>query len=468
MKEKYSELKNLVEMGICSIVQSGKKYYTTETVKPSVLDKAIESYANGVSKDLIFGLIDTSLMSSGKEGMIFTNTAIYYRESFGKPIVIKYDEIKSMQINPSKSGKDYESTLLFTLLNNEKYKLSGSGYNKIPLKRTLESIKKLVEEGLTGDDDKIVALEAMEEPVKFAYMQVIVNYIKTGTINGKEIAELYSLMGQISLSPEYRMKLRAYLSDNDQDTNTILDNIDKIAQEGSIRVLHFSLIKDLIRVSIMSQDNDNNGRKMFIDKIAEKYDINQQQVSFFRDACNNDIKIISGEIYDSDIVKNSKELAAKATSLGVPVLAVYFSGSVVGLSAAGITSGLAALGLGGILGFSSMVTGIGVAITLGIGVYKGIKWVTAVGERGKSEKREFLIQQAIRNNQFTINNLVEDINLYAAKIVELMQQTEINSLRITKLVNELALFSNALASLKDKGISLDEVIYKKKEDTANE
>ena len=80
-----------------------------------------------------------------------------------------------------------------------------------------------------------------------------------------------------------------------------------------------------------------------------------------------DRKILSGDIKDSDIVNGMKDLAANAAAVGIPIVAVYLSGSAVGLSAVGITSGLAALGLGGVLGLSSMVTGIGVAILIGVG-----------------------------------------------------------------------------------------------------
>ena len=62
-------------------------------------------------------------------------------------------------------------------------------------------------------------------------------------------------------------------------------------------------------------------------------------------------------IDDNHAADAIKAAVSGMTAVGVPIAAVVYSGSVVGLSAAGITSGLAALGLG--LG---MVPGIGVAI----------------------------------------------------------------------------------------------------------
>ena len=59
------------------------------------------------------------------------------------------------------------------------------------------------------------------------------------------------------------------------------------------------------------------------------------QVRFIEDACLQDEKILAGELSDSQIADAAKGMAAQATAAGVPVAAVYLSGSVTGLSAAG-------------------------------------------------------------------------------------------------------------------------------------
>jgi hypothetical protein len=71
---------------------------------------------------------------------------------------------------------------------------------------------------------------------------------------------------------------------------------------------------------------------------------------------------------DRKAAEITSHAAAGLAAVGVPLTAVYVSGSVIGLKAAGITSGLAALGLG--LG---MATGLGVVALLGAGVYFGVR-----------------------------------------------------------------------------------------------
>src|SRR5205085_10284638 len=92
-----------------------------------------------------------------------------------------------------------------------------------------------------------------------------------------------------------------------------------------------------------------------------------------------------------------KRVAAGLPAVGIPIAAVSVLGSVGGLSAAGITSGLAALGLG--LG---MVPGIGVAIIGGTVVYGGLSKVLDVGGRQAKERAQ---AEAERKAELVIRNM---------------------------------------------------------------
>lgn len=111
---------------------------------------------------------------------------------------------------------------------------------------------------------------------------------------------------------------------------------------------------------------------------------------------------------DSYAAAAVKQAAAGLSAVGVPIAAVYFSGSVIGLSAAGITSGLAALGLG--LG---MVPGIGMAIIIGTGIYMGVTYLLdASGHRAKEQ----IQAEATRKAQIIIQHLQDTINLLIGRV----------------------------------------------------
>jgi len=99
---------------------------------------------------------------------------------------------------------------------------------------------------------------------------------------------------------------------------------------------------------------------------------------------------------DNYAAEATKQAAAGLAAVGVPIATVYLSGSVIGLSGAGITSGLAALGLG--LG---IVPGIGIAILLGTSIYLGVSYLLDSG--GKCAKEQIQAEMT-RKAQLVIQN----------------------------------------------------------------
>ena len=152
-------------------------------------------------------------------------------------------------------------------------------------------------------------------------------------------------------------------------------------------------------------------------------------------------------------------MRAQASAVGVPVAAVYLSGSVTGLSAAGVTSGLAALGLGGVLGLSAMVSGIGVAIIGGVGAYKAVQWVMGGTERDRAFRRELMLQEVLRIHQKSMANLAADIAFFAERLTArrsrqpagpLSVKVAENRAVIDKLSREMILLTGALTRLRTR------------------
>ena len=314
-----------------------------------------------------------------------------------------------------------------------------------------------------ANQDKFVIVQDMPDQVKLNYLRVMVDFVRSShsDVDADHLAELQILMSQLNFSPKLRQEIRSYLQTAMLPLDAVLSGLDSNVPTGSEEVLHISLIKDLIRF-LRIRNKQVEIADDFIHKVADIYDINSKQIAVLKQACINDEEIMAGKVDDDMITRNAKDLAAKAAAVGVPVAAVYLSGSVVGLSAAGITSGLAALGLGGILGLSAMVTGIGIVVLIGVASYTGVRWITGGSKREKVTKREFLIQEIIKLNQKAISNLVEDINYFGGKIVELTRSDEINRSMIEKLASELTLFSKAVDSLQTRGVKLEKVSVREK------
>ena len=308
------------------------------------------------------------------------------------------------------------------------------------------------------EEEKYVILEDMDEVVKINYTKILIHLgYADGELDQKELVELYSLMGQLNFNVQQRMVIREYMTQVDEELEALLSAMDEKAPGGSEEVLHLSLIKNCIRLAKVTTNRLNEVQLAFIKQIAQKYQIGDDKILFLEEACEMDEKILNGQISDNDIIKNAKAMAAKAGAVGVPMAAVYLSGTA-GLSAAGITSGLAGLGLGGVLGLSSMVTGIGVVVLLGVGAYKTVKWATNNGQREIANKREFLIKQVIMNSQNTINYLIEDINYFTTQVLEIAEEAEMNRQRLAKVVREIRVLKDALSTLRSRELQLQEGI----------
>jgi hypothetical protein len=138
-----------------------------------------------------------------------------------------------------------------------------------------------------------------------------------------------------------------------------------------------------------------------------------------------------------------KQAAAGLGAVGVPIAAVYFSGTVIGLSASGITSGLAALGLG-----FGMVSGIGAAILIGTGVFLAARWLL---DPGNTRGRGLLQRERERRAQLVIRNLQEAINLIIARVTALQEEASraaANEEAIRALTERLRALQQLLAKRK--------------------
>ena len=438
--------------------------YTKPDIPAKKLNNAVSSYAEGVDPTQVVALYDSTVFGSGKEGVLVTYAGLYMKMAFEDSVHFSFSQVKEVQVHKhteQRQGKEPKVTkkLHVSLEDGSNVWFTDSFMDMDNLAGMLREVLQLRAKGLLNETDKFVIVEDLNQGTKLAYVQALVNLTlhSDDVIDERELAEIQTLMTQISFSPELRQEVRAYLGNPNQELEDILKQLDAEIPKGSENAVHISLVKDMIRVHRSTHETPSFENE-FIRNVAAGYDITDEQLEVIEQACEYDEKILRGEVDDAGITRNAKELAAKAGAVGLPIAAVYLSGSVVGLSAAGITSGLAALGLGGVLGFSAMVTGIGMLVLIGVGTYKGIQWITGGGKRDKVSKREFMIQEIIRINQRTINNMAEDVNFFAMRIVELTRETQMDKMRIEKLGKDVQIFAGALTALRKKGVSLDGVL----------
>ncbi len=218
------------------------------------------------------------------------------------------------------------------------------------------------------EEQKKHPLEEYSENEQIAYLSVLsaVCYVDK-EFGDMEKRQLDVLLAQLKISDVGKAKI--YSSVFNLQREDKLANLEAIQILGNTE-LKYTLISDLCLFSLVDSKFSDD-EYQYILGIGEVLGITQEQV----DA----IKSIQESLYKiKDIPPNSekykhliKDSAAKLAGVGVPVAAIAASGSMFGLSAAGITSGLAALG--GLVGGGMLLGAVIVVPAIALGAAFGVK-----------------------------------------------------------------------------------------------
>lgn len=448
-------IEKLIKDNVEKIAKSGSKIFVTPDIPEKKLNNAVEYIAKGVDPNYVLALLDTTIFGSAKEGIVFVGDKLFINNG-GRRV---YEFVKIQKIEKQSytvENKDGEGVIKHKYIltyDNEEEDITSYIFGA-DTDGFIELIELILQNIAEGDGklettNQACPLSMMSSEIKEKYLKLICNYAYSddGMVDSKEYAEIMSLIAVNSIESEVRFKIRTYMYKNsDMESNDdLIAYLEKHVDAGSLEALKLSAVKDTINLfwSKMSENKETDEWKScdYIVELTKRLKIEETQVDYIVENIKSNKAIIENRQDDIQIKKSMQELAAKAGAVGVPLAAIYLSGSVIGVSAAGMTSGLAALGMGGILGFSSMFTGIGVAVLLGVGAYKGVKKVTGIGAIENNKQREMMLQEIARNSQKSLNYLIEDVNEISVKLCEAVKAGQENEFKIQKLSGLLTMMS---------------------------
>lgn len=470
-----STLENALEPILADMVTDVANLHSShEGIPSSKLEGAVEEYAKSVDPGRILFLYDDTIFGSAKTGFVITDCALYIRNDDAS-YEIRFNQMRSWTQREDIVPQDKGDSVLV-----KDIEILGEGATiKIPHSagmldwanagKFLDALVALKQEGKTKDVDGPVAIEELSDEVKLAYVEAIIWLVHhdDGSIDVREFGELRLLMTQLNFSGELRRRTLAMMDDaHDLTLDSILDRLNDNVPKGAERPVAFSLLKDMVRV-FKSHSDGAAADSPQIEEACRLLGIGEEQLAVVEEAVEFDKQLFDGSVSSGELRKLAEGLASKAASVGVPIAAVYMSGSVVGLSAAGMTSGLAALGFGGLLGLSAMATGIGVAALIGVAAYRGVRWVVSENEdkrrAQRTQLRDLMLQEVLRNHQKAIAALGEDLAYFAQKVVDLSKNVLENELRIERLGKEVTLFADALAHIRQRGETYEKEIGRNRE-----
>lgn len=235
-----------------------------------------------------------------------------------------------------------------------------------------------------------------------------------GQLDKDEMELIFGIMDLENMSEDAKRQVQAYVI-NPPALNNCLARLSDADER-----LRFGLMVNLVDTA-WANDALEPGEEQAILLAQRELKVTNEQLDAIKSFIQKMREIRIRGLDDNYAADTIKTATAGLTSVGIPLAAVWFSGSVLGFSAAGITSGLA--GLAAMVGLGGMIPGIGVAIIAGAGIFMGVNWLLDTGDHRKKEQikaeRERKAQLVIENMQGAINSLVEQITCLQEKATHL-------------------------------------------------
>jgi hypothetical protein len=218
------------------------------------------------------------------------------------------------------------------------------------------------------EEQKKHPLEEYSENEQIAYLSILsaVCYVDK-EFGDKEKRQLDVLLAQLKVSDVGKAKIYSSIFNLQHEDK--LANLEAIQNLGNTE-LKYTLISDLCLFSLVDLKFTDE-EYQYILGIGEILGITQEQVDAIKSLQENLFEV-------KDIPSNSerfkqvmKDSAANLAGVGVPIGAIAASGSVFGLGAAGMTSGLAALGA--LVGGGMLAGAVIVVPAIALGTAYGVK-----------------------------------------------------------------------------------------------
>ena len=254
-----------------------------------------------------------------------------------------------------------------------------------------------------------------------------------GSIDKDEIAAIYETLELTGLDEADQLRVRGFLVEPPAFEECI------VALGSLPEELRFGVLVLLAEV-VLADDVVAEEEKEALRLAAGRLGACGEQLEAIMDFVREARRIRERGLDDSAALDALRSAAAGLTGVGVPIAAVYVGGSVVGLSAAGVTSGLAALGFG-----FGMVPGIGVAVVAGTLTFLAVRKLLRLR---RDTRNKTLQAQRERRAQLVLMNLQGTIDLLVQRIADLEEQGEQarrNEAAIAELTNRLRALKSLLA-----------------------
>ena len=404
---------------------------------------------DGVDAMNVVGFVDTTLFGSAKEGVLFTGTNLFYRDTFETSQNIPYDQVKSAEFKieetTGSNGSKKTTTEVVVLLNDSTKKsihFYDDKINKV-IADILNGIAQ--EETVIDSTEQLIQLNDLGDNTISVYLKVVMNFLKEddGFISPDEYKELIGIMTRLNIKPAISNSLRTYRLEKgiSEPTECLIYQLETLIPKGSQGTIFQALANDLLTVRKKNLEDWKSDKDYL--RYAGLLGVSEDQVEFFVKKLKQDERIINDRIDDNTIKKTANELMAVGGAAGVSLAALAVTGGV----STGVWGGLLTLGTASTGG---MLLGLAAIAGVGYASYKGIKYFSGTSELEKYGIRMGMLQEKIKQMQLSQNYLIEDMNAITDSLYEALSEKD-------KIVENFAKIQKLLKLSKNLKDSSEEI-----------
>lgn len=243
-----------------------------------------------------------------------------------------------------------------------------------------------------------------------------------GSMDEVELELIYGSIALDGLSEQARARVHEYMIDP-PPVDALLALLD-----GSDPTVRYGALVHLVDVAY-ADDVVLDSERRLIETARATLGIDQAQAAAIEEFVQVTRQVRARGV-DDEVGKDMlKRAIAGLTAVSVPTAAACFSGTIVGMSAAGLLSGLAALGLG-----AGVFPGIGVALLLGAVVYLG---TTKILDVGSSRKKADVRVDRERRAQIAANNIEDALRFLQHRLEVVRGRASVPDLEADELAQRM-------------------------------
>lgn len=397
-------------------------------ISPFKDEKKLVAAVNAIAKDVdpttVIGTIDTSILSNGKAGAVFTGTHVYMKEAFRKAHVIPFEGMTSIdykldrRIDEKNKLKEIKMLKVFYEDETEIGVTSDDLTDNFPLElisKILDGVSSQVER--VESKNQIFQLDSLGPTIISMYFRVIIAFLRKDSqgVTTKEYKELVTLMTKVKVSKEVADTIRSYrFAEKSEDLDALLPAFKKELEEAGVS---HPVVFQALCMDIIAMDRENLAdweSSDAIKNIINKLNVSEKLVEYKVKEIQQFERIYTEKVDDNTVKNMATELGALATGAGISVGALAITGAVTGWGAS-LSGGLLAITFGS----GGALVGVAAVAAGAYGAYRGVKYFAGTGQLESYSIKQKALADKITSLKAANTYILDDFNYLMARINEL-------------------------------------------------